>query len=123
MEDVLINQYHKGKIIDKVLLITSLVLFVMGLTVYAMSAFIPSNLMHPNDFQNSIDYIDMILLVMRIASCILVLISIILVFIVRLCSVLKKHNKGIDVILSIIIYIVSTLRRFVSLSPVGSPAV
>ena len=36
MEDVLINQYHKGKIIDKVLLITSLVLFVMGLTVYAM---------------------------------------------------------------------------------------
>lgn len=105
MEDVLINQYHKGKIIDKVLLITSLVLFVMGLTVYAMSAFIPSNLMHPNDYYNSIDYIDMILLVLRIASCILVLISIILVFIVRLCSVLKKHNKGIDVILSIIIYI------------------
>lgn len=105
MEDVLINQYHKGKIIDKVLLLTALVLFVIGLTLYAMSAFIPSNLMHPNDYYNSVDYIDLILLTMRIVSCILVIISVILVFIVRLCSVIKKHNKGIDVILAILIYI------------------
>ena len=94
MEDVLINQYHKGKIIDKVLLISALVLFVMGLTLYAMSAFIPSNLMHPNDYNNSIDYIDLILLIMRIISCVLVLISIVLVFIVRLSSILKKTKHG-----------------------------
>ena len=105
MEDVLINQYHKGKLIDKVLLIIALVLFVIGLTLYAMSAFIPSNLMHPNDYYNSVHYIDFILLVMRIISCILVLISVILVFIVRLSTVIKKHTKGIDIILAIIAYV------------------
>ena len=105
MEDVLINQYHKGKMIDKVLLIISLVLFVIGLTLYAMSAFIPSNLMHPNDYYNSINYIDLILLRIRIISCILVIISVILIFIVRLNNVIKKHYKGIDIILSIIVYI------------------
>ena len=105
MEDVFVNQYHKGKIIEKVLLLTSLVLFVIGLTLYAMSAFIPSNLMHPNDYYNSIDYIDLILLVMRIISCILVIISIILIIIVRVLTIIKKHTKGIDVILAMLIYI------------------
>ncbi len=102
MEDVIINHYHKGKLIDKIFLIIALIFLVMGITLYAMSAIIPSNLMHPNDYYNSINYIDVILITIRIVGCILVMLASILVFIVRIMSLLEKQNKGIDIILAMI---------------------
>lgn len=105
MEDVINNHYHKGKLIDKILLIIALIFLVMGITLYAMSAIIPSNLMHPNDYHNSVNYIDVILISIRIIGCILVMLSSILVFIVRVLSLLDKPKKGIDILLAMIGFI------------------
>jgi hypothetical protein len=66
MNDEIINNYHKGSLVDKILLLSSLVLFVISVTLYAMSAVIPSNLIHPDDYQNSVNYIELVLIVMRI---------------------------------------------------------
>lgn len=104
MNDEIINNYHKGSLVDKILLISSLVLFVISVTLYAMSAVIPSNLIHPDDYQNSVNYIELVLIVMRILSSILAIISGVLVLVVRSKIVIKKYKDFSDTPLFMIIY-------------------
>lgn len=104
MNDEIINNYHKGSLVDKILLLSSLVLFVISVTLYAMSAVIPSNLIHPDDYQNSVNYIELVLIVMRILSSILAIISGVLVLVVRSKIVIKKYKDFSDTPLFMIIY-------------------
>lgn len=105
MNDEILKHYQKGSLLDKILLIISLILFVIGITLYAMSAVIPSNLIHPNDLHNSVNYIVVTLLVMRVISCIVILISCILVIIVRIKHVKYKQLSKLDSLIIILIYV------------------
>lgn len=104
MNDEIINNYHKGSLVDKILLLSSLVLFVISVTLYAMSAVIPSNLIHPDDYQNSVNYIELVLIVMRVLSSILAIISGAFILVVRSKIVIKKYKDFSDTPLFMIIY-------------------